>query len=109
MRKCWHLTILSLEHRPLEPVLRTSPPSHIVSCSKNPKLRKILNQRTKRKKKNKAGWWRTPLIPALGRQRQEDLCEFEASLVYRVSSRTARATTGKACLGRVGKETQKGN
>jgi hypothetical protein len=29
-----------------------------------------------------------PLIPALGRQRQVD---FEASLVYRVSSRTARA------------------
>jgi hypothetical protein len=28
-----------------------------------------------------------PLIPALGRQRQE----FEASLVYRVSIRTARA------------------
>jgi hypothetical protein len=25
-------------------------------------------------------------------QRQVDLCEFEASLVYRVSSRTARAT-----------------
>jgi hypothetical protein len=32
-----------------------------------------------------------PLIPALGRQRQAD-SEFEASLVYRVSSRTARAT-----------------
>jgi hypothetical protein len=30
------------------------------------------------------------LTPALGRQRQVDLCEFEASLVYRVSSRTAR-------------------
>ena len=32
------------------------------------------------------------LIPALGRQRQEDPCEFEASLVCRESSRTARAT-----------------
>jgi hypothetical protein len=32
-------------------------------------------------------WWRTPLIPALGRQRQ---ASFEASLVYRVSSRIAR-------------------
>lgn len=27
----------------------------------------------------------------LGRQKQEDLCESEASLVYDVSSRTARA------------------
>jgi len=27
-----------------------------------------------------------------------DLCEFEASLVYRESSRTARATEKKACL-----------
>jgi hypothetical protein len=32
------------------------------------------------------------LIPALRRQRQVDLYELEASLVYRVSSRTARAT-----------------
>ena len=29
-----------------------------------------------------------PLIPALERQRQADLCEFEASLVCRVSFRT---------------------
>ena len=35
--------------------------------------------------------WHRPLIPALRRQTQADLCEFEASLVYRVSSRTARA------------------
>jgi hypothetical protein len=33
-----------------------------------------------------------PLIPALGRQRHAEHYEFEASLVYRVSSRTARAT-----------------
>ena len=33
-----------------------------------------------------------PLIPALGRQRQVDLSELEASLVYKASSRTARAT-----------------
>jgi hypothetical protein len=32
------------------------------------------------------------LIPALGRQRQVNLCEFEANLVYTVSPRTARAT-----------------
>ena len=36
-------------------------------------------------------WWSTPLIPALGKQRQVDLYEFEASLVYRASCRTARA------------------
>ena len=34
----------------------------------------------------------TTLIPAPRRERQEDQCEFEASLVYRVSSRTARTT-----------------
>ena len=33
-----------------------------------------------------------PIIPALGRQRQADLYDFKASLVYRASSRTARDT-----------------
>jgi hypothetical protein len=37
-------------------------------------------------------WWCTPLIPALRRQKQADLCEFKASMVYRVSSWTDRAT-----------------
>jgi hypothetical protein len=37
-------------------------------------------------------WWCTLLIPAFEKQSQVDLCEFRASLVYRVSSRTARAT-----------------
>ena len=32
-----------------------------------------------------------PLIPALGRQRQANFW-FEASLIFRVSSRTAKAT-----------------
>jgi len=32
-----------------------------------------------------------PLIPALGKQKQVDLCGFEDSLVYRVSSGTAKA------------------
>ena len=32
-----------------------------------------------------------PLISALRRQRQEDICEFKVSLVYIVSSRLARA------------------
>jgi hypothetical protein len=34
-------------------------------------------------------WWYMPLIPALGRQRQ---AEFKARLVYKVSSKTTRAT-----------------
>jgi hypothetical protein len=38
-------------------------------------------------------WCRLPLIPAFRRQRQADLCESEANLVYRVSSRTTRAVT----------------
>jgi hypothetical protein len=42
------------------------------------------------KKKKAVQWWHTPLIPAGGRNRQ--ISEFEASLVYRMSSRTARAT-----------------
>ena len=33
-----------------------------------------------------------PLISARQRQRQVDLCEFKANLVYRVSFKTARAT-----------------
>ena len=39
-----------------------------------------------------------PLIPAHGRQKQADLCERKASLVYRVSFRTARATQRKPVL-----------
>jgi hypothetical protein len=38
-------------------------------------------------------WWHTPLIPALGRQRQRQANFWvRGQLVYRVSSRTARAT-----------------
>ena len=37
---------------------------------------------------------------------QEDLCEIEASLVYRVSSRTAKTTErNKPCLGKTNKKT----
>jgi hypothetical protein len=39
-----------------------------------------------------------PLIPALQRERQADLCKLKANLVYRVSSRTARATQKKKYL-----------
>jgi hypothetical protein len=33
-----------------------------------------------------------PLIPALGRKRQMYICELKASVVYRASSWTAKAT-----------------
>jgi hypothetical protein len=39
-------------------------------------------------------WWYTPSVPAL--RRQVGLCEFEAILVYRVSSRIVRATQRKS-------------
>ena len=45
-------------------------------------------------------WWHIPLIPALMRQRQVDLCEIEAGLVYKVSFRTARATQRNPVLKR---------
>ena len=37
-------------------------------------------------------WWGKPLIPALGGGRGRWISEFKASLVYKVSSRTAMAT-----------------
>jgi hypothetical protein len=36
-----------------------------------------------RTKEDARKWWCAPLIPARRKQRQEDLCEFEASLVYK--------------------------
>ena len=36
-----------------------------------------------------------PLIPALRKQRQADLWEFEASLMYKASVRTARTVSQK--------------
>ena len=41
-------------------------------------------------------WWHMPLVPALRRQRQVDFWEFEASLFYRVSSRTGLKKKKKA-------------
>jgi hypothetical protein len=39
-----------------------------------------------------------PLIPAFGRQREVEICEFEASLVYRDSFKIARDTQRKPVL-----------
>jgi hypothetical protein len=46
-----------------------------------------------------------PLIPALGRQRQ--ISEFKASLVYKVSSRTTRATQRNPVLKKLKKKPKK--
>jgi hypothetical protein len=40
-------------------------------------------------------WWHTPLNPEMERQKRVDLCEFKASLVYRVSFRTQKPCTKK--------------
>ena len=49
-------------------------------------------QRKSKERMQLAGWWwYTPVIPALLRQRQEDLCEFETNLVYKASSRAAKS------------------
>ena len=44
--------------------------------------------------------WCEPLVSALGRQKQADLCfcEFEASLVYRLFQDKLRGYTEKPCL-----------
>jgi hypothetical protein len=47
-------------------------------------------QKTKTKKTKAGRWWHTPLIPHL-RGRGRRISEFQASLVYKVSSSTARA------------------
>jgi hypothetical protein len=59
------------------------------AIQRNPVSKKTKQNKTKQ---NKTKRWAVmaPLIPALGRQRRS-ISEFEASLVYRVSSRTARA------------------
>lgn len=46
-------------------------------------------------KTERAGKWYTLLIPALRRQRWVELCEFEASHLYRVSSSMAGAKKAK--------------
>ena len=43
------------------------------------------------KKKLGSGSTHKPLVPALERQRQVGICQTESSLVYRASSRTAKA------------------
>ena len=56
------------------------------SCETKIPKSSLSNLRTARQ------WWHMPLITALSRHRQLYLYEFDISLVYRVSSRTAKVT-----------------
>jgi hypothetical protein len=47
-----------------------------------------------------------PLVPALGRQSQVDLCEFKTKLVYRESSRIAKAIRKMLSLSKNKKKTE---
>ena len=40
------------------------------------------------------------MVPALRRQKQADLCEFKASLIYKTESRTARAGYSETLSGK---------
>jgi hypothetical protein len=48
-----------------------------------------------------------PLIQALRRQRQADLCEFKASLVYRISFKTAKGIQRNPVLKKKKKQKKK--
>ena len=66
---------------------------------KNPKKKIYFCWDLKKKITYLFRWWAyTPLIPVLGRRRQVNLCSFEASLVYRMSSRTAGALLHREIL-----------
>ena len=49
-----------------------------------------------------------PLIPALRRQRQVDLCEFKASLVYKGEFQDKQGYNEKFCLVKTIKERERG-
>jgi hypothetical protein len=58
-------------------------PSKHESLISNPSTTTKKKKKRKKEKNSQRGqaWWYTPVIPALGRLRQEDL-EFEASMDY---------------------------
>jgi hypothetical protein len=73
--------------------------------------RETLSRKTKTNQPNKQRgwtWWCTPLIPAL-RVRGRQISEFKATLVYRMSSRTARAIQRNPVLVNQTKQTSKQN
>ena len=58
-------------------------------------IKEIIKERKLSKRIKCQAWECTPLIPTFGRQRQADVCEFEARLVYIVSSRRDSVSTKK--------------
>ena len=65
-------------------------------------------QGTVEKQGSRAGrWWLTPLIPALGRQRQADLCEFEAWSTRASSGTGTKKAMEKPCLEKIQKKKRK--
>lgn len=62
---------------------------------RNIKVKKYHLLHTASQDYKKLMWW--PSIPALGRQRKAELCEFKGSLVYTASFRTARANVERPC------------
>jgi hypothetical protein len=59
-----------------------------------------------RKPNDSRVWWCMPLIPAL-RDRDMQISEFEASLIYKVRSRTARAIQRNAVSNKQNRTQQK--
>jgi hypothetical protein len=52
-------------------------------------------------------WYTMPVMPTLRSQRQMDLCEFRASLVYKVSFRKARSITQRKLISKQTKKKHK--
>jgi hypothetical protein len=73
----------------LKPSLKKPPPTHQINSPDS----KLLKRDLKICDQERQVWCHKPLIPALKRERQSDLCEFKVSLVYSMNSRTARAVT----------------
>ena len=63
-------------------------PSWTLPLNSKPKQKNKTNNKKQIMKQTKQNpqtgqWWCKPLIPTLGRQRQENLCKFKARLLYR--------------------------